>query len=381
MEKKKILVLCYLKKNLGDDLFLSLLLSRFPNEIFETREFDPQFIKHFIKYSNYRNVSENKKLFGYDLTIYKACIYIGGSLFQEKGNSLKNQEELNRFIELCKNSNIPFFYIGSNFGPYHSKEFLDECTKTFKLVEGITFRDKYSYNKFKAYKSVSYAPDLIFGLSIRKSKKIKDSIGISIIDLSLPYRGKELNDIEENYIIMLKDDIVRYINDGKKIYLFSFCEHEGDLKAANKLISLLPSDYQPMITLKKYNGKNMYDYLRFYSKMEKVLCTRFHSLILSLLFEQELVVISYNEKLTNFLKDITSSFKEIKLKKEMKNTVISYNDFSKIDKKELKHLKLNACKQFKQFEHFLQVKNNNSHLRIIKPSFKERVKRRVKKIK
>ena len=42
--------------------------------------------------------------------------------------------------------------------------------------------------------------------------------------------------------------------------------------------------------------------------MEYSICTRFHSLVMSLVFKHELMVVSYSEKLNNLLDDLGYDF-------------------------------------------------------------------------
>ena len=42
----------------------------------------------------------------------------------------------------------------------------------------------YSFNLFKEYNNVRIAPDIVFQLKSKRIKKIKDSIGISLIEIN-----------------------------------------------------------------------------------------------------------------------------------------------------------------------------------------------------
>lgn len=52
-----------------------------------------------------------------------------------------------------------------------------------------------------------------------------------------------------------------------------------------------------------YNG-NIQEFLEIYSQMQHMFCGRFHSIILSILFKQNFIPITYSEKMNNYLDDI-----------------------------------------------------------------------------
>ena len=155
-------------------------------------------------------------------------------------------------------------------------------------------------------------------LDLKRFKIINNSIGISIIDLSLSSRSEDFQNLDKNYCEMLKRNIINFIDKGKKVYLFSFCEYEGDLCEIKRIVDLLPESYKTKVHIVQYNGKeyNLYDFVKKYSVMEKMICTRFHSLVLSLLFRQDFIVVSYSEKLEKLLCDILQEFKYVDIDKK-----------------------------------------------------------------
>ena len=88
---KKILLIGYMKKNLGDDLFLSLIANRYKNykiDIYCSKAFIEPFInaKH-VKFIN-EDFFRNNNI---DLDQYALCIYVGGSIFKETKNDLETK--------------------------------------------------------------------------------------------------------------------------------------------------------------------------------------------------------------------------------------------------------------------------------------------------
>lgn len=376
---KKVLLIAYTRKNLGDDLFICMLLQKYPKVEFILRNTKAEYIEPFKKYPNCTFIEDKETLLTIPLDDYSLCIYIGGSILFEHGEAINNQKHFSKFADRCKEQNIPFIYMSSNFGPYKTKEFYEECKKTIEKLNTITFRDKYSYNEFKEIEGVKYASDLVFGLKIRKRKTIKNSIGISVIDLGLKSRDEKLKNLEEEYIQMYIDNITNLIDKNYIIYLYSFCEYEGDLKAIKKILSNLPEKYSKKVKIVKYTGQegNMYDFIEKYSKMEKFICTRFHSVVLSLLFEQKIMVISYSQKIQNLLNDLTTKFRIFSIDNKIKKIQISDKNFVKVNKKDINKLKSEYNIHFETTDKIL-YKTSKRRIKIKKIAFFKRVKRKIK---
>lgn len=381
---KNVLLLCYMRKNFGDDLFVSMLLNRYKKINFIKYCYDDSHIEPFQKYSNLKIITGfNDKKDSYNLDDIDYCIYIGGSIFRENDIDFERKKHTIELINQCKKRNIKVSYISSNFGPYKTKEYLNLCTQIIKNIDSISFRDKYSYNMFKKYNSVSYCPDLVFSLKLPHNKIIKDSIGISVLDLSMKSREKNLKENFDKYETMLINNIKKFIELGKKVYLFSFCEPEGDLIAINRIMSKLDGHYSKNIKIIKYNAKknSVYNFLNDYSKMEYFICTRFHSLVLSLMYKQKIFIIPYSKKLDELLIDLNTDLKCINVNNNINKLNINMSDFKSISSKKLKEYKKNAINQFKYSDKVLNKKTIFKTQTIKKLSFSEKKKKIYKKIK
>ena len=97
--KKKILLLGYMKRNLGDDLFIAMLLNRYKDIDFVVRETSPKYSVPFKCYSNFKTIKAEGKIVEMDVSDYSAIVYIGGSVFAETKNGLVNQKTINGVIE------------------------------------------------------------------------------------------------------------------------------------------------------------------------------------------------------------------------------------------------------------------------------------------
>lgn len=318
---KKILVNAYLAKNFGDDLFLKILFDRYKNVNWILYDYtikngSQQYKKVFKNYKNvilkqdiankYSIVGKIKGKLGIKKDISKlinqcdAGIYIGGSIFMQLPQWESQYEErenlINRFYEEGK----PYFILGSNFGPYNNIEFIQKYKTLFNKCKDICFRDEYSYSLFSELENVRVNPDIVFQLKYKHNIKIKNTLGISLIDLN---SISSLCKYREIYISKIKELVLYSINIEKSVTFFSFCNHLGDNKIINEIIDELDEEYKKQIRVVTYCG-DIDEFLKEFSSMENIVATRFHACILSQVFGQGLYPIIYSDKTYNVLKDI-----------------------------------------------------------------------------
>ncbi len=324
----KIFLMAYARKNLGDDLFIKMLLERYPNHEFYMKINDTS---HLDKLNEYKNLTvlvghdTDEELYKTHVDEYDAYIYIGGSIFMEGGKVYNLSAKFYDFIKRCKESNKPFCYVSSNYGPYYTEEYLNLSKKAFADCYDICFRDKYSYEMFKDSPKVRYAPDYIFTYPTKTDNKIENSIGISVIDLDI---RENLKDKSQEYINMLTNNIRNYLENGMKVYLFSFCKNEGDEKTIDILLDKF-SGNENLIDV-RYDG-DLDSFIDIYSQMEYMICARFHAMILSSTSKQKMYVMSYSKKIDNVIKDLEFNLPILHFDNVNNDTKIDLKDFVKIE--------------------------------------------------
>ena len=309
---KKVLIDAYLEKNLGDDLFVKILLDKYPNVKWYINA-QKKYSDIFKKYNNVKILNDSilrRIINRFDITKkisikiqsikYDAIMIIGGSLFMEDCYSDTVLEYRKKIISIFNKRNKKIFILGANFGPYKTKGFLEKYKNIFSLCDDVCFRDNYSFELFSDMNNVRCASDIVFQLNKEIVNKIDNNIGISIINLKNREGLNNYKDRYENKII----DLLEYgckIN--KKFTLFSFCEYEGDKESIENIMNKINKKYTSDIRIVNYNGDIDY-FIKRFSEMESIIGTRFHSIILSQLFKQNIFPIIYNEKSLNTLKDL-----------------------------------------------------------------------------
>lgn len=344
---KNVKLNMYLKQNLGDDLFLKVILERYPNTKFHIQS-DMNYKKTFLK--DYQNVKlyygiknkvinlwylitkQNKKMFHY---IKKNCdlmITLGGSMFMEKNkdeNSLK-QELDNLYLKDYK----PYYIIGSNFGPYKSSYYKNLYHEIFSKAESVNFREEYSYDLFKNINHVNYYPDVVFSLNKDKIEiKNNKEVSISIMDIK-----------KEAYYQKIIELINYFRKEHYQINLISFCKYEGDEKAIEKIMKQL--DDKKNIKTYYYRG-NTSQILKVIASSEIVIATRFHASILGLLFNKTVIPIVYSNKTLNVLKDL-----------KFKGKIIEINNIEQFNINELTKDNLNYKLDISK-----EIKNSQNHFK------------------
>ncbi|HFU3952252.1 TPA: polysaccharide pyruvyl transferase family protein [Streptococcus suis] len=301
--------------NLGDDLFLYILARRYPKHNFHVivnEEYPKVFEseKNIVVHS-YKKIRRglDRLLTNFEKDLYveieRKCqlnIVIGGSIFQEGKNDLAARKRLMEMPQLN-----PTYILGANFGPYETENYRMLVQEYLTKAEDVCFRDEWSKEKFPELSNVRFAPDIVLGIKkiIERDVKKKKRIFISVIDC---FRKEEaIKACASTYESFLIRCIEYYSRQGYEIILSSFCKMEGDEEAISKIAAKLTPDYQERVKVLNYSGNNWEEMLEFIMESEKVIASRFHSMILGMVFNIPVLPIAYNSKFIQFLNNFDLS--------------------------------------------------------------------------
>lgn len=131
----------------------------------------------------------------------------------------------------------------------------------------------------------------------------------------------------------------------------SFCEAEGDEAAVNQILGKTRSEnIKPF-----YYYGNISEALNEIASSEIIISTRFHAVVLGLVFQKKLIPIIYSNKTRNMLNDINYKGKMLEIDKmpdldisKIDDYLYEYGDVSAIGKEAKKH--------FEKLDKFLEEK-------------------------
>lgn len=335
---KKVVVKYYSLLNLGDDLFIILLAKKFPNVSFRLignplyifkikgrpKNLKPQYIKNLLLTSSGFLSCRFPVLEKFYNRFEKALkshadvfLQIGGSIFMETSKKeysdyLNPKEEVSfenamqdRKSKLNKAfiDNKSSIIMGANIGPVYTESYLQYTREIISNCSFVCVRDLYSYAFCRDLDNVVYAPDIIFNLKYENTNfknEDRKSIVFSIINAK---DKPELKLQAEKYFKFIANAIDE-LSTEYNIELVSFCEREGDMEGIREIYNQLScSCNQSNIRLHKYNG-NVEEIINIFKNCDYVVASRFHSMILGLLFNKPIFPICYGAKMIHYLNDV-----------------------------------------------------------------------------
>lgn len=360
---KKVLVDAVLIGNLGDDLFVKILLERYKDVSFSIiiDKRYKSFLNEFknVKIVNYNFIRKgiekfsrrllNKRIvFNRYQSINDATVLISGSAFIQQNNYDSQIKIFENDINKVEN----YFMLGINFGPYSEENFKERFKNVFENCTDVCFREKYSYDLFSDLKNVRCEPDVVFTLDKEKyiSKTNSKKVGISVIDL---LHRDDLKMYTKKYEEKIVEIILDFINDGYEINLYSFCEMQNDEECVERIIQRIPEEKRDRINRKYYKGDIDY-ILNSISEDEYIIATRFHAMILGWIFDKKVFPLIYSNKMKNVIDDLNFEGEH-----RFIQDIDSLNiDIVKEHSKKLKNIReieKKANKQFNKLDKFLSV--------------------------
>ena len=312
---KRVFLFAYDHINVGDDLFIYKITQRYPNVQFYLWSSSENKIT-FRSLKNLKIISKDSgtvpflhKLRPSLVARYKdwwckrcdAVVYIGGSIFIEYPEW---RDILNWWDYAADNYSL--YILGANFGPYASEEYKCRMGDVLKKAKDVCFRDKYSWKLFCDAPQIRYAPDILFSASLPTGVDSgTKQIFFSVINCVRKKEGiYSLDRFEETYIGGVSNLMIRFVKDGYKVLLGSFCEEEGDEEAAYKILDNLPDVYKSQCDVISYNGKNMQEILQTICRSSYIVATRFHAVILGIAANRPVFPLVYSNKTIHILQDI-----------------------------------------------------------------------------
>lgn len=332
----KIFVNAFLENNLGDDLFVDILLNRYPQHTFYTisKDFKPR--KNLKVLSNNFLIKVIRKL-SLKPILANRCdmsVVIGGSMYMEE-----TPQDTNKNFSLGKN---PYCILGVNFGPYKTDQYYQNVHNFFSKAQDVCFREKYSYNLFKELPNVRCAPDIVFSMD---TSKIPITNKKRVIFSIISCKRKISEKYEEQYQNTIIEMTRFFIEKEYEICYMSFCKDEGDEGAIEGILNKCDENIKNKITTYYYRG-NIEEALEQLANSQIIVGSRFHANILGMVFGKTIIPMAYSDKTKNVLEDLNfkgkiidiKNLEQFNIKKDLTDETLNYKiDISNAKKKAEEH--------------------------------------------
>lgn len=310
---KRCFLYAYDHGNLGDDLFMQTVTARYPHVqfyIWGNEASQPLYrqmvnLKPLDKSSRWMRMlgrirpSLAARYIGWMEQRCDAVAYVGGSIFieyPEWENSLSWWK--------YEAAHTPLYVLGANFGPYHTAAYRAGMDEAFAAMEDVCFRDRYSLEQFPGNPRVRQAPDILLGCEMPRVPVVEKQIFVSVIHCASRDGAHGLAQYDEHYVRSMAGILKRYLADGCRIVLASFCKEEGDEIAVARIRTAIGDDDADRVTALCYDGTNSEEMLQVLAASDYVIASRFHGTILAMAAGRPVLPVIYSDKMKHVLEDL-----------------------------------------------------------------------------
>lgn len=284
-----VAVTAYAANNLGDDLFVSALLQRFPGATFSFFA-DASGLVFARTSPQVRGVLTFREFWKARRAI-SAYVIIGGSMFQQGPGWGTLWLNYARRIFAARIARMPVFVVGSSYGPSSSWFFDLAFRLLLSLCTQVSVRDAASAKMLKGLTNVTVHPDLAFVTELPRSEP-RRRLGVSVMKL------KDRTQ-HEAYIEQCIDLIES--SPEPEVVLFSFQESASisDARAASQILHHLSSRRLATTSVVTYDGSNLEQVLVEIGSCSRFVSTRFHSMVVALMYNIPTTALVYHPKITD----------------------------------------------------------------------------------
>lgn len=279
-------VVAYSAINLGDDVFTTLVLRRYPRTDFHFFAPNREALGLAAGESNAHIITDAE--YAATARTFDALIVLGGSMFQQTAGW---QRQWGRYAIRFLRSwrvGVPVGVIGASFGPVRTLVFRQAYRALFRTTSWLSVRDELSARRLKAD---HVFPDLAFAderLAIRT--KTSGHVAVQIMDFGAT--GPKAAYISGCAAL------VEQLTRSSPVRIFSFQEAPSvsDGAVAESVLELLSKRARGNVELIRYKPTDVSGFLAAFAECHAVVATRFHSMVFAVALAQRLVVIDYHEK-------------------------------------------------------------------------------------
>jgi len=304
MNPKRVAVIAYSARNLGDDLFTTLLVDRYPDVQFYFFAPSRESLGAVADRGNVTNITDR----GFFGARFDLLLVLGGSMFQETRSWTRSWlRHMLRFawswIRRC-----PTAIVGISFGPVRTPQFLTAHRVLFRMASWVSVRDTASLGMLNGLPRVHQFPDLAFAHPLTTPSlqgSHEPHVGMSIMDF-----GPEVS--HPAYLSGCAD-LLESITATVPVTLFAFQEYGGidDAAAIREVIGMLTPRSKDRVTVVHYDGSNLPQFLDSFRSCSLIVASRLHSLIIASAMDIPCVAISYHPKVSDTINSLHLSVRQV----------------------------------------------------------------------
>lgn len=299
-----IFLYAFVDENFGDALFVHTVVSRYPQHNFYMqvkKEHEKSYSLLQARENNICLVDAEDELF---LNNMDAMLIVGGDLFWDYGD----YSPFLKIIQKIKGNSGWVAILGISLFEKYSEKTSEDLKALFSITDFTVVRDKESFLQVKKMvpeANVILSTDMAFTIKctqMKHSSMQKGLLGISV-------RKKVPRKTEEKYMqycTEIAKIAVEYLekSENNSISFFAFSTGNSDDRVVVKdIVEKCPKKYKNRIRCISFD-KDVEGYIKELQKCEKLLCTRYHSLVFALILKKPFVPVIYEEKMNRLLNEI-----------------------------------------------------------------------------
>lgn len=249
------------------------------------------------------------------------------------------------------------FVLGCNFGPFQDDWYLDRYRSILARAHSVCFRDKASQALFHRLKNVSWAPDIVFGCDRQLAKLPAEQGYLLVCPAPIAKDGRQdLQQYQADYLRFHIEVIQSAQSRGQQVILFSFCRQQDQL-VIEKILAQLPN--KAGIRQLHYPQVSRRQALGLVANAGMVLATRYHAMVLALLYERPVFAICYSEKTENAIRSLDCTVPRCQLQQlgqimGEQTLQQAAQPYSATDRERIRIAAANAARQFSELDRALR---------------------------
>lgn len=299
-----IFLYAFVDDNFGDALFVHTIVSRYPQHNFYMQVKTGYEKSYNLLQEREKNICLVDAEDNTFLNNMDAMLIVGGDLFWDYGD----YSTFLKMLQTIKGNGGWGAILGISLFEKYSEKTSEDLKELFSITDFTVVRDKESFLQVKKMvpeANVILSTDMAFTIKctqMKHSSMQKGLLGISV-RRKIP---RNTEDRYEQYCKAIAETVVAYLNESNENLVKFLALSTGDFDdrlTIGDIIKLCPEEYKNRIKSACFDGSTM-PFIEEMKKCEKILCTRYHSLVFALILEKPFVPIVYEEKMKRLLREI-----------------------------------------------------------------------------